>query len=77
MQIKDRKSELALLETLDSGKPLDEASGDMVTSVCILHHGVRCVWTKKMLHILITVSTFYIRTMSLHALSTMLIWQKL
>lgn len=28
-KIKDRKSELALLETLDSGKPLDEASGDM------------------------------------------------
>ncbi|TVU14148.1 hypothetical protein EJB05_37595 [Eragrostis curvula] len=28
-KIKDKKSDLALLETLDSGKPLDEANGDM------------------------------------------------
>nr|QYK72982.1 badh1 [Oryza sativa Indica Group] len=28
-KIKDKKSYLALLETLDSGKPLDEAAGDM------------------------------------------------
>ena len=40
MQIKDRKSELALLETLDSGKPLDEASADMVATVCILHYDI-------------------------------------
>lgn len=33
MQIKDRKSDLALLETLDSGKPLDETVADMVASV--------------------------------------------
>lgn len=33
MQIKDRKSYLALLETLDSGKPQDEAAGDMVFSI--------------------------------------------
>lgn len=77
MQIKDRKSELALLETLDSGKPLDEASADMVASVCILHYDVCCVWRKKMIHVLINVLTFYIRMMSLHALSTMLIWRKL
>lgn len=35
LQIKDKKSYLALLETLDSGKPLDEAAGDMV---CIIIH---------------------------------------
>lgn len=34
-KIKDKKSYLALLETLDSGKPLDEAAGDMV---CIIIH---------------------------------------
>lgn len=77
MQIKDRKSELALLETLDSGKPLDEAMADMVASVCILHYDVSCVWRNKMLHVLINALTFNIRMMSLHALSTMLIWQKL
>lgn len=77
MQIKDRKSELALLETLDSGKPLDEASADMVASVCILHYDVCCVWRKKMQYVLTNVLTFHIRMMWLHALSTLLIWQKL
>lgn len=33
MQIKDRKSDLGLLEALDSGKPLDEANADMVASI--------------------------------------------
>jgi len=37
VQIKDRKSDLALLETLDSGKPLDETNADMVASImCLL-----------------------------------------
>lgn len=31
LQITERKSELAKLETLDAGKPIDEASWDMVT----------------------------------------------
>lgn len=55
MQVKDRKSELALWETLDSGKPIQEAEADMVwpepVRPCVqnksvvlakLHHGACC-----------------------------------
>jgi hypothetical protein len=36
VQIKDKKSDLALLETVDSGKPLGEADADMVISISLL-----------------------------------------
>jgi hypothetical protein len=59
VQIKDKKPDLALLETVDSGKPLAEADADIVISISLLLLWSECLKTEDAPYLSQCLNMFY------------------